>query len=343
MTIRRRGERGALGSPLLVERVLGRIRGGESGPALICIGGIHGNEPAGVLALERVVHDLRALEPGMKGDFVALAGNRAALARGSRFLDADLNRLWTGRRIRDLERGDRAWTPTAREESELEELFQAYRSAVDAARGPAFTLDLHTTSGGDDAFSTVEDRPESRAFALRLPVPMVLGLARQLAGTFVGFATARGHTAIGFEGGQHVDPESVERIESALWIAIAATGLLPESRIPRLEEARARLMRGTNGYPRIMELRYRHPIREEDGFRMRPGLRNFQPIEKGDVLGRDCGGEVRTPETGRLLMPLYQRQGEEGFFVVRSRHPSWFDVPGSRPGIFPPEQGKRHA
>lgn len=40
---------------LEVEWVLGCLRGARPGPTLVCIGGIHGNEPAGVQALRRVL------------------------------------------------------------------------------------------------------------------------------------------------------------------------------------------------------------------------------------------------------------------------------------------------
>ena len=38
-----------------VDRVLGRVRGARSGPTLLCVGGMHGNEPAGVYALQSVL------------------------------------------------------------------------------------------------------------------------------------------------------------------------------------------------------------------------------------------------------------------------------------------------
>jgi succinylglutamate desuccinylase len=35
------------------------------------------------------------------------------------------------------------------------------------------------------------------------------------------------------------------------------------------------------------------------------------------LLATDKNGDITTPTDGFLLMPLYQKQGEEGFFVVR--------------------------
>ena len=50
---------------------------------------------------------------------------------------------------------------------------------------------------------------------------------------------------------------------------------------------------------------------------MMPGFKNFQPIEKGQLLGHDARGEVRAPKNGCILMPLYQQQGDEGFFIIK--------------------------
>ncbi|MFT5998627.1 MAG: succinylglutamate desuccinylase, partial [Neolewinella sp.] len=81
------------------ERIIGHYRGAEAGPLVVAIGGVHGNEPAGVLALERLfdmLEDEPRINPGFsfKGDLLALRGNLAALAAGVRFIDADLNRIW---------------------------------------------------------------------------------------------------------------------------------------------------------------------------------------------------------------------------------------------------------
>ena len=83
------------------EREIGRYDSGapELGPALLVVAGVHGNEPAGVVAAERVLKALREREPGLKGRLVALRGNLGALAAGRRFLGRDLNRGWSAASI----------------------------------------------------------------------------------------------------------------------------------------------------------------------------------------------------------------------------------------------------
>lgn len=71
--------------------------------------------------------------------------------------------------------------------------------------------------------------------------------------------------------------------------------------------------------PERSELVYQHMIQPGDRFRMRPGFRNFQPVKEGEWLATDREGRIVAHCDGYLLMPLYQNQGNDGFFIVR-RH-----------------------
>ena len=60
-------------------RELGRIVGDQPGPTLLCIGGLHGNEPAGVLAIQRVMERLTGASEHLRGELIGVVGNRHAL------------------------------------------------------------------------------------------------------------------------------------------------------------------------------------------------------------------------------------------------------------------------
>jgi hypothetical protein len=49
-------------------------------------------------------------------------------------------------------------------------------------------------------------------------------------------------------------------------------------------------------------------------------------VEQNDVIADDDSGPVRTPRAGMLLMPLYQEQGSDGFFVCRPVRRFWLRV-----------------
>ena len=303
------------------DRLLGRLRGPHPGPTLLCIGGLHGNETAGVEALRRVLDRLAPRESEMTGELVALVGNEEALSRSRRFVDRDLNRAWTDERIRAL----RARGPESLEAEDREqlELLAVIEEVVEEARGPVYVLDLHTTSGSGGAFSAFGDTLPNRNFAAHIPVPMVLGLEELVDGTLLAFLGYHGLVAVVVETGQHAEPEAVDRAEAAILISVTTAGLLASHRLPEASAAWKRLHRESAGLPRALEMRVRHDVQPGDGFRMRPGYRNFQLVEEGEELAADGGGPVVAPEDGRILMPLYQEQGEDGFFLVREFSAFW--------------------
>ncbi len=297
-----------------VPRVLGRA-GRKGGPVLVVFGGIHGNEPAGIRALRRVMPQLSALRERLRGEVVALAGNRAALARGVRFVARDLNRKWTFEGIERVRTADPAVLED--EDAEQRAILEQLEPLLAFAHEPVTVLDLHSTSGTGAPFCCMSDTLRNLRVGLGLPVPLILGLEEVIDGTMLGYLSDVGHRGIAFEGGRHDDPDTVAHHEAAIWLVVARTGLLPPSEIPEFGAHRARLAAACRDLPRVVEVRHRHVVREGDGFEMRPGFRNFDPVRKGDVLAHDRDGEIRAPMSGRLLLPRYQGQGEDGFFIGR--------------------------
>ena len=282
---------------------------------LIVVAGIHGNEPAGVRASERVLAQLPALARTMRGDAVFLAGNLGALARDVRFIDRDLNRQW------DPDQAPEATRVTVAEDREQRELAAELEAAAGEARGPVYVLDLHTTSADGVPFAMIAGPGRERSFALHFPLAVILGLLDRIEGTLLAYVQSRGWIGLGVEAGQHARAVSVDRHEAVLWIALTAAGLLPPAAVPDLADRVALLEAARRELPRILEVEHRHAIRPEDEFRMEPGFANLQRIRAGELLARDRTGEIRAPRSGVLVMPLYQPQGDDGFFLGRALDP----------------------
>ncbi|MEM7479776.1 MAG: succinylglutamate desuccinylase/aspartoacylase family protein [Acidobacteriota bacterium] len=304
-----------------VERVVGRRRGAAAGPTLLCIAALHGNEPAGFLGVRRVLAALAGISE-LRGEIVALVGNRKALAAGQRFLVEDLNRLWSEERLEQLRAG--VFEPHA-EDEEMLELDDEIRRVTAEARGPIYVLDLHTTSGPGTAFAVLDDTLPNRDFALEFPAPLVLGLEEELSGPLLPMLLERGMVTVGFESGQHDDPASVDGAEAAVWIALETSGVLPPGH-PEVARARALLSERTSHLPHVTEVRYRHPVDPADRFTMEPGFASFDRVTVGQRLAADRNGPIHCPEDGLILMPLYQDQGEDGFFIVRAIEARWLRV-----------------
>jgi succinylglutamate desuccinylase len=311
-----------------IARVIGRVGGPDAqppspaGPTLIVVAGQHGNEPSGVHAARRVLFSLRAAirrEPGcFRGEFVALAGNVNALRRGVRYIDADLNRLWTPAAINEAFARTERGQPLTAEQREQNELAEEITDTVLRSRGPTVLLDLHTTSASSRPFLAVEDIVRVRELARAIPVTAVLGLEAVIRGILPDWFNTVGHAAMIFEAGQHDDPASIERHEAAIWLMLAEVGVIDRAAFAsRLAEANQTLEPFSKGLPRMLEARARHSVLPDDGFRMRKGFENFQQVQRGDLLAGDTTGTIRAPMSGWLFMPLYQPQGEDGFFIVR--------------------------
>ena len=298
------------------EREIGRLRGDRAGPTLIVVASLHGNEPGGMRAAERVLTRASADRLPLRGELLALAGNVGAIREGRRYRVKDLNRQWTAEKVAALRARDPS-TDDA-EDHEQRELLAAIDAAVARARGETFLVDLHTTSAAGYPFVLFGDTLPQRDFAIRLPLPLILGLEEQVDGVLSEHMTRRGLITLAVEGGQHDDPRSVDNLAAVLWIALSGAGLLARADNPELVASIAHLERARGAIPRVLEVLSRHAIRPGDEFRMQRGFANLAPVRRGQLLATTSRGEIRAPHRGFVMLPLYQGQGEDGFFWGRS-------------------------
>lgn len=296
-------------------RIVAGLRGTQAGPTLIVIGGVHGNEPAGIEAARAV---LGGIDPGeVRGEVLALVGNRRAVAAGRRQLGRDLNRMWTTELLATAR--SRAATSEPADPPELDELVElggAIDEAIARARGPVHIIDLHTTSAPGFAFAVVGATPEHRRFAAAFELPGIVGLEAALPGVLTGYYGSRGCITLAIEGGQHTTSAAADNLAAVITVALESAGVV--SAAPGAAAARAHLARVRGDLPAMIEVVLRHPVRAGDGFRMAPGFANLQPALAGTLLARDHSGEIRAPFDGIVLLPLYQPDGEDGFFYGRA-------------------------
>ncbi len=308
------------GAAVAFDRLIGRAGSPEQGDTLIVVAGIHGNEPAGVIAAQRVYSVLASRDLDLKGELVLLAGNTRALAQRQRFLERDLNRGWTTARL-DRLRHQPIDPELHPEDSEQLELLEQIEPVLARARGKVYFLDLHTTSSDGYPFGMILDGAPQRLFAYHFPVPILLGILDQIDSVLLRYMHARGCVSVGIEGGQNETPHSIDHHVAILWLGLTAAGLLPLHQVPDTGLHRALLTRATYGCPRILQVVHRHAIRPEDEFKMLPGFANIQRVKRGELLAHDRYGEIRAREDGVICLPLYQAQGDDGFFFGRELQP----------------------
>ncbi len=303
-------------------RLLGRLRGGKPGPTLIALGALHGNEPAGVEAIRRVLGELRTGEIPLRGEFIGLAGNLAAFEAKERFVERDLNRIWLADEIRRLREALLGGT-IGRDEKEMLDLLETFDAIFHTATGEVIFVDLHTSSADGRPFAFIGDTLRNRRLAFHLPIPVILGLEEQLDGGLTEYLCNRGCITVGIEAGRHDRPESVETCADAVWILLAASGQVASEDIPGERARRERLASAARGLPPVLEVRFRFGIEKRQAFEMRRGYMNFQTVKRGELLATYDGAPVKSPEKARILLPLYQALGNDGFFLAREFSPFW--------------------
>ncbi|MEQ1606259.1 MAG: succinylglutamate desuccinylase/aspartoacylase family protein [Pyrinomonadaceae bacterium] len=306
------------------QHVISAFVGRASGPTLIVVGGLHGNEYAGAAALLELADEIGGLKGLLDGRVYFLAGNTRAIPKRVRFVDTDLNRHWTPHNMSIV--GSPELLQTS-EGVELTEIDQEFDSILITAMDEVFVLDLHSTSADGMPFATVGDTLRNREFAQRFPVTILLGIEEQLDGTMLEYLNNAGAVTLGFEGGQHDSIKTIENHKAMVRLALVNSGILKNDELAQLAASRDLLATGKYD-SRIFEVRHRHAIVPDNEFEMKAGFNNFDPIKRGDVLGKDRFGPVTAPETGLLLMPLYQKLGEDGFFIGRQISPFWLWLSG---------------
>ncbi|MFC6732907.1 MULTISPECIES: succinylglutamate desuccinylase/aspartoacylase family protein [unclassified Haladaptatus] len=173
---------------------------GEGDPAIAVVAAIHGDEPCGVRAVERLLEE----RPQVRRPVKLIVANEEALAEGVRFLDEDLNRTFPG----DPD-GD---THESRLAAELIEELDS-----------CLTLALHSTKSHAEPFAIFDDMTEYvRDIMPRLPIAAVVETGDYVEGRlFTSIDTIE--VECGLQGTRDA-AENADRLTRAF---LTATGVLP--------------------------------------------------------------------------------------------------------------------
>jgi succinylglutamate desuccinylase len=183
---------------------------------------------------------------------------------------------------------------------------------------PSLTLilDLHTTTADGGIFTIAADDEMSLALAKGLHAPVILGFAEDLKGTTLNFLNRPEDQTycIVFESGQHHDPESIHRSAAAIVNCMRTIGAVDSRDVDHRHDGI--LIKMAEGLPKITNLIYHYRIKPGERFAMKPGYKNFQAVNAGEVIAENEKGIITSPLSGLILMPKYQSQGDDGFFLV---------------------------
>ncbi len=307
----------------MINRVIGRHEGEQGGPLLVVLGGVHGNEPAGVRALD-LMFKMLEVEPITNPDFtyrgtiLGLIGNLQSYILQQRFISKDLNRIWTDEHVNIILKADKSILQ--HEDLELREILDLIHSELSINNYSEFILlDLHTTSSYGGIFALPTEQKESIDIALELQAPVIRGMINGIKGTTLHyFRTDNFHlptTAVVFESGQHNEDLSVNRAIAAITNCMRTIKAIDPDHVENRHDSL--LIEYSKDLPKLSKLLCTHRINIGDQFKMMPNYNNFQVVKKGEHLAQDKDGVIQATEDGMILMPLYQEKGEDGFFIIQ--------------------------
>jgi predicted deacylase len=180
---------------------------GDGEPTVAVVGAVHGDEPCGARAVERLVEAAPAVDRAVK----LVVANEDALDRGVRYVDADLNRAFDG----------------AGGEGHEHRLADRLAGAVAGCT----TLSIHSTRSYEDPFALVGGvGADAATIAASLPVVAMLDVGADDEGRpFALEATDLVEVEAGLQGSEDATRNAVRVAETFL----RATGVLPDPPEPR--------------------------------------------------------------------------------------------------------------
>ena len=309
------------------ERIRWTVPGDEEGPVLIVFAGIHGNETAGLHAIDSVSSNLLDTKAELNGTLYSITGNMRALEMGVRFIDTDLNRLWENR----FDRGHYSSSSKVNHTVEYKESLEIKRAVewiLEKHTGTTskfIFIDLHTTSSESCAFILINDTLENRELARKFPVPQILGFEENIRGTLLSYINNIGYLSLGFEAGAHTNEASVERSKAFLHLVLHWLEMLHLSEV-NVKAFEQQLDIHPEVPDSYYQVNYHKIVDDPTKFEMKRGFQNFDIIEKGTPLARENGELIKAPESGRIFMPLYQKKGHDGFLIISEVSPIWLKL-----------------
>jgi succinylglutamate desuccinylase len=298
-----------------MERVLGSFQGGDSNRLIIFIGALHGNEKAGLKAISSVFADIQKHSIPVNGQVYGVAGNLQAIEADERFLNYDMNRSWQSAHMEHLLTLD--VSQLTQEDLEQVQLYHLLQELSAGDYTERCLVDLHTTSADNGNFIVHPGMPADTAPVRALKLPIVINLHESLPGTLLHYMSDRGFNSFVFEGGQIGAQRAIDVHTLGVWELLIKSGFIDERDLPDTVDSYAEMVSDLHAtLPMTVSVLHRHEVLATDNFKMLPGYENFQAVKQGEVLAHDVSGEVTCPVDGLIFMPLYQKAGNDGFFIV---------------------------
>lgn len=152
-------------------------------------------------------------------------------------------------------------------------------------------------------------------WAHHFPTHIIKGFSDIVEGCIDHYESRVGLTGFVFEAGQHEDKKSVDHHEAMIWLVLQRACELNLNKLDEQLQSVSEL-KNRRASRKVFKIIHRHGIDEDVHFTMQPGFVNFQKIHEGELLASENGKPIYSRWDAHIFMPLYQKQGNDGFFVL---------------------------
>lgn len=273
------------------------------GAHLVVLAQIHGNEPCGEFAMKKVIAEIESRRIKLDSGRVTFIPqcNPLSVSKKKRFIDANLNRVFTAHR-----------KPCNYEE-------RIANTLVRIIGKPTLMLDLHSYPSEDKNAVPFALKEFSNAFSdklmRRLPIRFLLSGWQDLQIKYhrpkvfstIAQTTKLGVPGIGLECGEHSAQHSKQTAYEAIRMSMDAL------KISNYSKHAPQKQRTINLH---FDKLYLYP---QEGGAFSRKWKDFAKVKKGDIIAKTKGREnIVSPMEGRIILPNYNAQpGEEWFYISR--------------------------
>ena len=276
------------------------LKGPNDGPCVVIAGCMHGDEVIGGDILDWLADHL---QPGhIHGEIRLIFGNPVAHTAGKRFIDTDLNRLFTADKLNRI-----SALPDAQrnvEEKRAMELCSIFD-------GADHLLDIHATGKPTKyPFMYVANTAAHLAEAKLFSAPVIVcedtttSMSDGPTDTYIDRQGGRGIT---YEAGWIGDTGLFDRVRGDVMRYLNYIGACPNNDYPAL-----------NNNPQVLKI-YEEMIASSDDYTFAREFPNMHEFYKDDLIAVDNGREIRADRDCVLIFPkrVIQKGKETGYLATK--------------------------
>lgn len=297
------------------------IQSPRSGPKVVILGSVHGNETIGKKILDQLGLDLTPEK--ITGELKLIFGNPKAYEHNVRFIDEDMNRLLSETSLSELSGGrievsvnENSHFPPRNSHLSYEQM--RLREILPHLQNVDFLLDIHSTIQPSVPFVFCEDTTAHKDLAALFQTEYIVSPQSgknipEMRACFDNYADRQGGIGLTYEAGQIGNEENFAEVYAKVlaFLEVLGTLLNNEAVSPAHERLRAR----------NHLIIYQALISQTENFTFLCSQRTFLPLLTGTEIARDETTLIRADRDSYLIFPKKNPQPGQimGYLAYRSK------------------------